>query len=129
MAGREPIEFWTRERCYITELLNDDEWPEVSLARCRVEPGVTTELHSLDVAEWYVIEHGTGLMRVGSLEPFFVGPGDTVAIAPHEAQQIQNTCESDLIFLCVCAPRFHADCYTARIHQEENNDVWSKPNN
>jgi mannose-6-phosphate isomerase-like protein (cupin superfamily) len=129
MVGREPIEFWTRERCFITELLNDDAWPEVSLARCRVEPNVTTELHSLDVAEWYVIEQGEGRMQVGSEEPFDVGPGDTVAIAPHRPQQICNTGDTDLIFLCICAPRFNTDCYTARTHQEENNDVWSEPNN
>ncbi len=112
MSGRGPIEFWTRERCYITELLNGDEWPEVSLARCRVEPGVTTELHSLDVAEWYVIEQGEGRMHVGSLEPFDVVPGDTVAIAPDESQQIHNTGKEDLVFLCVCAPRFNTDSYT-----------------
>ena len=111
MAGREPIEFWTRERCFITELLNDDAWPEASLAGCRVEPGVTTELHSLDLAEWYVIQQGEGRMQVGSEEPFDVGPGDTVAIPPGTPQQIRNTGSSDLIFLCVCAPRFTTDCY------------------
>ena len=56
---------WTVERCYITELLNSTNQPEVSLARTRVEPGVTTQLHQLSVSEWYVIESGHGLMRVG----------------------------------------------------------------
>lgn len=112
MTGRAPIEFWTRERCYITELVNDDEWPEVSLARCRVEPGVTTELHTLDVAEWYVVEQGEGLMRVGSREPCEIGPGDAVAIAPEVSQQVTNTGNADLVFFCVCAPRFTVDSYT-----------------
>lgn len=122
MAGREPIEFWTRERCFISELLNEDEWPEVSLARCRVEPGVETELHSLDVAEWYVIERGDGRMRIGTGEPFDVGPGDSVAIAPHQSQQIHNTGDTDLVFLCVCAPRFTADCYAPLEGQDDPDD-------
>jgi len=106
-------EVWTSERCYITELLNDSDHPEVSIARTRVEPGVTTELHSLGVYEWYVIESGSGLMSVGTADPRAVAPGDLVAIAKHEAQQIANTGSDDLVFLCVCAPRFVPDCYTS----------------
>lgn len=106
-------EFWTRERCFITELMNSAEQPEVSLARARVEPGVTTELHSLSVSEWYVVETGEGLMRVGDREPFVVRPGDTVAIPKNTAQQITNSGQEDLVFVCVCAPRFSQKCYTS----------------
>jgi mannose-6-phosphate isomerase-like protein (cupin superfamily) len=104
---------WTTERCYIAELLNDDVWPEVSLARTRVEPGVTTQLHSLTVSEWYVIEAGRGLMRVGDETPFAVGPGDTIAIAKQVPQQITNTGQDDLCFLCICTPKFSQECYTS----------------
>lgn len=115
MAGKTKpgVEVWTTERCYITELLNSDKQPEVSIARTRVEPGVTTQLHQLSVFEWYVIERGQGLMRVGDEAPFPVGPGDTVAIAKDTAQQITNTGQDDLKFLCVCAPRFLQECYTS----------------
>jgi mannose-6-phosphate isomerase-like protein (cupin superfamily) len=106
-------EVWTVERCYITELLNDASQPEVSIARTRVEPGVTTQLHALSVSEWYVIESGQGQMRVGDEPPFSVSPGDTVAIPKNLAQQISNDGREDLIFLCVCAPRFSQDCYTS----------------
>lgn len=106
-------EVYTDERCYITELLNCDSQPEVSIARTRVEPGVTTQLHQLSVFEWYVIETGQGLMRVGDATPFAVGTGDTVAIPKHAAQQITNGGEEDLIFLCVCTPRFSHECYTS----------------
>ena len=34
-------EFWTEERCYITELINDPKMPAFSLAIARVEPAVT----------------------------------------------------------------------------------------
>ena len=105
-------ECYTRERVYVTELLNDESVPDVSLARCRVLPGVTTELHRLSVAEWYVIERGTGSMEVGGGEPFAVGPGDVVAIPPQKTQRITNTGDADLVLQCVCLPRFTPDCYT-----------------
>lgn len=114
VSKAKPGEFvWTTERCYIAEILNDDSHAEVSIARTRVEPGVTTELHALSVFEWYIIEAGQGLMRVGDGEPFAVGPGDTVTIPKHVAQQITNTGKDDLVFLCVCTPRFLQECYTS----------------
>ena len=104
-------EFYTRERCFITELLNDEADPDVSLARCRVEPGVTTELHRLSVAERYVVIDGQGLMHVGEATPYPIGAGDTVFIPAGESQQVNNTGEADLVFFCVCTPRFTADSY------------------
>jgi mannose-6-phosphate isomerase-like protein (cupin superfamily) len=106
-------ETWTGERCFIMELVNSAELPEVSVARTRVEPGVTTELHALSVLEWYVIQSGEGLMRVGNDNPYPVGPGDTVKIPVGCAQQIENTGTSDLLFLCVCVPRFTPFAYSA----------------
>ena len=113
MNGKAKPEQWTSERCYITELINDAQWSEVSLARCRVEPGVTTQLHALSVHEVYVIEEGNGQMRVGDSAPFTIGPGDTVSISKHTPQCVQNTGDSDLVFLCVCTPRFSPKCYTS----------------
>ena len=106
-------EFWTSERCYITELLNDVEQPEVSIARARVEPGVTTQLHALSVTEWYVLEQGEGLMQVGDGEPFTVGEGDTIEVPKSVAQRITNTGRDDLVCLCVCVPKFSQECYTS----------------
>lgn len=111
-GGKHGYEFYTRERVYVTELLNDAAVPDVSLARCRVRPGVTTELHRLDVAEWYVLEQGQGMMQVGDGEPFAVGPGDVVAIPPGTPQRITNTGAGDLVLQCVCVPRFTEDGYT-----------------
>ena len=93
--------------------MNSAEQPEVSLARTRVEPGVTTELHSLSVSEWYILEAGEGLMHVADSDPFVVRPGDVITIGMHAAQQITNTGKSDLVFLCVCVPRFSPECYTS----------------
>lgn len=113
MTDKAKPEVWTGERCFIAELVNTPAWPELSLARTRVEPGVTTELHALDVLEFYVIEQGTGLMRVGDRDPFPVAPGDTVTISQHESQCITNSGSQDLVFLCLCTPRFSQDSYTS----------------
>ena len=104
---------WTRERCFIHELLNSPDIPDVSVARARVEPGVTTELHALSVTEWYVIEAGQGLVRVGADSPRRVVPGDTVHIPAGRKQQITNTGGADLLFFCVCVPRFSTAAYTS----------------
>lgn len=104
-------EVWTGERCWITELLNDASVPEVSLARARVEPGVTTERHRLGVREWYVVEAGSGLVEVGEASARPVRRGDVVEIPAGTAQRITNTGAADLVFQCLCLPRFTPDCY------------------
>ena len=113
MADKSKPEVWTSERCFISEIINDDAWPAFSLARCRVEPGITTQLHTLSVLEFYVVERGRGCMRVGDDAPFDIGPGDTVTIPQDAAQSVANTGDTDLVFLCLCTPRFLQDCYTS----------------
>ncbi len=113
MRDKAKPETWTSERCFISEWLNDPDYPEVSIARCRVEPGVTTQNHSLSVHEIYVIEAGNGLMMLDDQPPFPVGPGSVVTIPKHAAQSIRNTGEDDLTFLCVCTPKFSQECYTS----------------
>ena len=103
-------EFATSERCFITELLNHQSRPEVSLARARVAPGVVTQLHALDVEETYVIEAGGGVMDVGG-DRFRVVPGDSVLIPKGMSQRIENDGPDDLVFLCLCQPRFRAEGY------------------
>jgi mannose-6-phosphate isomerase-like protein (cupin superfamily) len=104
-------EFATSERCHIIEYLNRDSLPSVSVARARVEPGVTTALHRVDADEWYLILSGEGTARVGGCADQPVGPGDTVHIPRGCAQQIANTGHEDLLFFCVCVPRFTPAAY------------------
>ena len=105
-------EFYTDEGCFILELWNCAEDEAVSIARARVEPGVTTRRHRLrGVAERHLILKGKGRMEVGGLPPQDVGPGDVVLIPPGFPQRITNTGEEDLIFLAVCTPRFTPDIY------------------
>ncbi len=108
-----PTEFSTGERCHVTEFLNDPRVPGVSLARARVEPGVSTQLHALAVREIYLILSGVGRMEDGTGRSVPVGPGDCVDIPAGAAQRIVNIGTEDLLFLCLCTPRFEDDGYVA----------------
>ena len=75
-------EFYTDECCYIAELHNTDADESCSIARARVEPGVTTRLHRLrDTIERYVILEGAASVRVGDAAPVEVQPLDVVNIS------------------------------------------------
>jgi mannose-6-phosphate isomerase-like protein (cupin superfamily) len=50
-------------------------------------------------------------MQVGAGPSFAVGPGDTVAIPARVAQCVRNTGNEDLVFQCICVPRFEPQCY------------------
>lgn len=105
-------EFFTEERCHILELSNSSSDEGLSIARARVEPGVTTALHRvIDTVERYIILSGSGRVEVEGLEPSDVGPYDVVVIPKGASQRISNTANSDLIFLAICTPRFDPDRY------------------
>lgn len=105
-------EYWFREGCHILELSNSEDDPDVSIARARVAPGVTTRRHRLyGITERYVILAGRGRVDIGGRSPEAVGPGDVVGIPPGCSQRITNTGGEDLVFLAVCTPRFVVDAY------------------
>lgn len=105
-------EFYTSERLFITELWNSPDDEQLSIAKARVEPGVTTTLHYLAaVDERYLISSGQGVVEVEGLAPSTVSAGDVVLIPSHKKQRITNTGTRDLVFYCICTPRFKPDCY------------------
>lgn len=105
-------EFYTEEKCHVLELSDFADDPDCSIARARVEPGVTTRLHRLNgVAERYVILEGRGRAEIGGLPPQDVGPGDVVLIPPGTSQRIANAGKTDLVFLAICTPRFRRETY------------------
>ncbi len=103
--------FYTQERCTISEYMNAPESPHVSVARCCVAPGVTTQLHSLPVGEKYILLQGQGVMELAQTQKFPVAVGDVVIIPAQVAQRIRNVGEDDLVFLCICTPRFEPQHY------------------
>ena len=105
-------EYFTEERCYITELSNSADDPELSIAHARVEPGVTTRWHRLaDTTERYFILSGEGRVEIGDLPPRIVEAGDIVIIPPLCRQRIANIGQDDLLFLALCTPRFTDQAY------------------
>ena len=105
-------EFDTPERCSIIELSNTSDDPDVSIARARVSPGVTTQWHRVaGITERYVILDGAGRVEVGALPPHDVSVGDVVLIPPSCRQRITNIGIEDLIFLAICTPRFKQEAY------------------
>lgn len=105
-------EFYTPEECYITELSNTHEDPDASIARVRVEPGVSTRRHRLTgTFERYYVIDGRGRVEIGELPPQEVNAGDIVLIPPMCPQSITNIGPEDLVFLAICTPRFSNDVY------------------
>jgi len=101
-------EFYTTERCHILEMLhNHDSDKPFSIAKARVEVGVTTAWHRLsEITEFYYILQGTGVMEIGEDSGFEVKVDDIVRIPSDQPQRIQNTGDQDLIFLAICNPPF-----------------------
>lgn len=109
---KEDEEFYTDEGCYIIEVANTDNDPNVSIARARVEPGKSTRWHKLDgISERYLIISGEGEAEVGELSRTQVKPGDVITIPAGTRQRIHNTGSEDLVFYCVCEPRFAQSSY------------------
>lgn len=110
--NRSTPEYYFEEGCHITEWSNSPNDGQASIARARVEPGITTKWHRLKgVTERYVILEGAGRVEVGTLPPDTVAPGDVVVIPPGVAQRITNTGREDLVFLAICTPRFTQSIY------------------
>jgi mannose-6-phosphate isomerase-like protein (cupin superfamily) len=104
-------ELLTTERCHIITMLGGDVDGECSIARARVESGITTQMHALNgITERYVILKGVGRMDVGN-ETAEVRELDVVLIPPGAPQRITNTGSDDLLFLCLCTPPFRAEAY------------------
>jgi len=105
-------EFLTAEGCYITELRNTAADAACSIARARVTPGTSTRLHSLArTAERYIIISGSGEATVGTAPLIPLQAFDVVYIPAGVPQQIRNTGSEDLVFLCICTPRFCMENY------------------
>jgi mannose-6-phosphate isomerase-like protein (cupin superfamily) len=104
-------EFRTPERCFIFESLNGSN-DSLSVARARVEPGITTKWHCVDgTAERYIVAEGRARVEVGDLAPENIGAGDVVLIPAGVRQRVTNSGDRDLIFYCVCTPPFEQRNY------------------
>lgn len=105
-------QFSTLERCDINELLNHSLDNDCSIAQAKVAPGVTTQLHAVNnTVERYVILEGEGQVFINHQPPEKVAYLDVVTIAEGVAQKIENIGAGELVFLCICTPRFEQKNY------------------
>jgi mannose-6-phosphate isomerase-like protein (cupin superfamily) len=112
IKANEADEYYFDEGCFILELSNTSADPDVSIARARVKPGVTTKLHRLTgVIERYVILSGLAKVEVGGTEFHDLSTGDVVIIPSLCSQRITNTGPDDLVFLAICTPQFTETVY------------------
>ena len=103
-------EVFIEEGCFITESWNVPEDEAVSIARARVAPATSTVNHVLDVDERYIIISGRGVIELDGISQT-VSVGDIVVIPAGTPQRIHNVGHSDLVFYCVCTPRFTTKHY------------------
>jgi mannose-6-phosphate isomerase-like protein (cupin superfamily) len=109
-------EDYTPERCFVGENYSKKS---VSIARARVKPGITTVPHHLKgVEEIYLITKGNGKVNIAGLKPTKVSAGDLVIIPPETSQSITNAGKTDLVFYCICTPRFTYDCYEGEVEEK-----------
>lgn len=108
----ESAEYFFEEGCFILELSNSAQDPQLSIARARVKAGVSTRLHRLSgLVERYVIVSGVGMIEIAGLPVQKVSAGNVIIIPPLCPQKITNTGTEDLIFLALCTPRFQKQFY------------------
>ena len=73
---------------------------------------MATQLHALrGTCERYVIIEGEGEVELDRAAPLPLRPLDVVQIPAGVPQWVRNTGTTDLIFLCVCTPRFRQQDY------------------
>ena len=106
----EGAEYWFEEGCYILELSNTSADEDCSIARARIPAGGTTKVHQLrQTIERYVILQGHGTVSINGAPAEPVAPLDVVLIPENAEQSISNVGAGDLVFLCICTPRFRKE--------------------
>jgi mannose-6-phosphate isomerase-like protein (cupin superfamily) len=108
--------FVTKDTSEIREIMayRNSSCELTSLAEATLHPGRETEAHfHRRTEEVYYFLHGLGRIRVGE-EEREVKPGDAVLIPAGSRHKTWNTCDEDLVFLCVCCPPYeHEDTVMA----------------
>lgn len=74
-----------------------------SLAHAVVAPHTATLKHRLKTDETYYILQGKGVMHIND-ESAEVESGDAIDIPPNATQWIENSGDSELVFLCIVDP-------------------------
>jgi len=104
-------EFVAGDNSILRELLHPEKTDlqiSYSLAHAKVMAGQKTKPHKLRACEVYYITEGQGLMHIDE-ESCEVSRECAVYIPPGSMQYIENTGNSDLIFLCIVEPAWRRE--------------------
>lgn len=104
-------EILSADGCLLRQLLHPGKAPlelRYSLSHAALKPGQTSKPHRLKTSEVYYIIEGAGLMRIDG-EMRDVGPGAAIYIPPGAVQNISNTGNSDLVFICIVDPAWREE--------------------
>lgn len=100
------MELETSDGFYITEWWNTPEDPALSVARMRIESGVSTQPYQLHgITERYLFLSGNGFVEIDGVV-HRVGPGDGMLIKPGAWRSVTNKGMNDMGWLAICRPRF-----------------------
>lgn len=104
-------EFIAGDNTVLREMLHPDKADldlRYSLAHATLGPGLSSKPHKLRTSEVYYILKGEALMHIDN-EIANVAPGDTIYIPPTALQFIENTGNSDLVFICIVDPAWREE--------------------
>jgi len=74
-----------------------------SLAHCTINPGNSSNPHTMKTSEIFYILQGSGIVHVGE-EQKQITKNETIFVPPMSKQFIENNGEIDLIALCIVDP-------------------------
>jgi len=101
------MEYFTHEKFYVTEWWNNEEDPALSVARMRVEPGITTRPYRLHgITERYLFLSGRAIVEIDGVSRE-VGPGEGILIKSGAKRSVRNIGKRDVGLLAICRPRFN----------------------
>lgn len=111
---KDTTSYTTKDGSQIRELIHPDKLDakHQSLAEACVMPQQKTSAHyHKKTEEIYFILSGTGEMFLDE-QRFAVATGDSILIKPGQIHCIENTGNTELRFLCCCAPAYqHNDTF------------------
>ena len=105
-SKQDATEFIAGDATRLREILHPSHDPVAigySLAHAFLPKGAASLPHRLEGSETYYILQGTGTIYIdGQATP--LGPDDVCWVPPNALQHVENTGDSDLVFLCIVEP-------------------------
>jgi len=103
--------FTGQEGTQIRQIFSPDETDELirySIAHCTINPGKSSNPHTMKTSELYYIIQGNGVMHVGE-EQKQVKRNDVIFVPPMSKQFLENNGDTQLVALCIVDPAWRQE--------------------